>query len=159
MLTVERLREVLNYDPTTGLLAWRTRISIRVMPGKIAGHQNRYGYISLRIDGILYQAHVLAWFYMTGEWIPGGIDHRDLDGANNKWINLRRANRSQQEGNTRINKRNMVGLKGVGRNGKIGKYRARCKNIMLGWFDCPAAAHLAYIIAADKEFGEFARSR
>lgn len=31
------------------------------------------------------------------------------------------------------------------------------KRIYLGWFTCPAAAHFAYVIAADKAFGEFAR--
>ena len=41
------------------------------------------------------------------------------------------------------------------------KWMARIKvngvGIYLGLFDCPAAAHFAYIIEADKQFGEFAR--
>lgn len=38
----------------------------------------------------------------------------------------------------------------IGHNGKV---------LNLGNYDCPAAAHFAYIVAADKMRGEFARMR
>jgi hypothetical protein len=57
---------------------------------------------------------------------------------------------------------NTSGLKGVTLMKKRQKWRAQLGSVTgpayLGEFDCPAAAHFAYIIAADKKYGEFARS-
>jgi hypothetical protein len=84
-ITAERLREVLLYDPETGVFRWWVPTS-RKSPfrvGKIAGSYHRDGYREIRIDKRLYRAHRLAWLYMTDKWPDLEIDHIDQDGTNN----------------------------------------------------------------------------
>jgi hypothetical protein len=97
---------------------------------------------------------------MTGKWCSLVIDHRDGDPSNNRWANLRRATRSQNSANRRIPRNNPCGFKGVSRH--RGKWDATiCKKgrrHFLGSFLTPQAAHAAYVKAARKLFGEFART-
>lgn len=173
MLTHERVRHLLDYDPNTGIFTWKvTRNGISAgktsgaQVGRPAGSPDKNGYLVICLDGKKYWAARLAFFWMTGQWPRHDADHRNRNPSNNQWTNLRDATTSQNMQNKRIQKNNSVGLKGVGRH-KIkgiwtGKYRARIKtpdrHLHLGLFDCPAAANLAYVVAADIHFGEFARS-
>lgn len=54
-----------------------------------------HGYISIRVDGELYLAHRLAWFYVHGVWPSVWLDHEDRDKTNNRLKNLREATVSQ----------------------------------------------------------------
>lgn len=161
-LTAERLREVLHYDPETGVFTWLVKTSNRVHVGRVAGTSHKIGYRMIAIDGHLYYAHRLTWFYMTGKWPNAALDHGNLDKDDNRFANLREATMSQNLANTRARSDNTSGLKGVGWDERRGKWMARIttrgKRRHLGRFDCPAAAHLAYVVAAHKHFGEFARS-
>jgi HNH endonuclease/AP2 domain len=155
-----RLRELLHYDPGTGEFRWRKSLSGRIRAGGIAGGRTNDGYWRITMDGRHYQAHQLAWFYMTGKWCPLVIDHRDGNPSNNRWSNLRRATRSQSNANRRLHRSNTCGLKGVSR--RRGRWRARIyKNRRvhrLGDFSTPQAAHAAYAKAARRLHGEFART-
>ena len=108
MLTAERLREVLNYDPQSG--EFRRRVDRgrgrghRWKAGTIAGRKAQY--IHINIDYALYAAHRLAWLYMTGEWPSRGIDHIDRDKHNNAWSNLRLADKSQNAMNSKMRSTN-----------------------------------------------------
>lgn len=161
LLTAERLREVLDYDPETGLFVWKMKTADCVHVGSIAGGMDEKGYIRMRVDGRRYRAHRLAWLWMTGEWPSRGIDHRDTDRANNRWANLRVASSSQNIANSRLRSDNTSGFKGVSKF-KNGQWRAEVGTPSgrhyLGLFPCPAAAHLAYVVAAAKYHGEFARA-
>lgn len=88
------------------------------------------------------------------------VDHRDVNGLNNRRANLREASRSSNKANSRLSKRNTSGLKGVRRSGA--KWRAAIrkngKHISLGYFEDPNDAHQAYVEAAQTHFGEFARA-
>jgi DNA-directed RNA polymerase specialized sigma24 family protein len=75
-LTAARLRELLDYDPITGVFTWRSRPS-------------RYRFIE--IDGWTYKASRLAWLWMTGSWPKGQIDHANLKKDDDRWTNLREA--------------------------------------------------------------------
>ena len=76
MLTQERLKEVLHYDPETGIFMWLVAPNGRIRVGMEAGSSHD-GYIGIKVDRILYKAHRLAWFYMTGEWPANDVDHWD----------------------------------------------------------------------------------
>jgi hypothetical protein len=65
-LTAARLRELLHYDPETGVWKWQVVTSRRVHIGAIAGYQNNKGRHTIRVDGRRYAAHHLAFLYMTG---------------------------------------------------------------------------------------------
>lgn len=161
MITQSQLKEILHYDPETGQFTWRVATRGRIKAGGIAGSNNGSGYIRITVDNNQYFAHRLAWFWMTGSWPIGNIDHRDRDRANNAWGNLREATQSQNMANTTTQRTNSLGLKGVYLVSP-GRYRAQIrvqgKNHNLGRFDTPEEAHAAYVTAAKKYHGEFARA-
>lgn len=163
-LTAEHLRQIVHYDPDTGILTWRRappNSKKKAQIGDVAGWEAK-GRIVLTIDGRNYQAGPLIWLYMTGEWPIGLIDHKDNVGINNRWLNFREADRHQNAANSKRQSNNRSGLKGVSwsraANKWLGRINVHRKPIHLGVFDCKAAAHFAYIVAADTYFGEFARS-
>jgi hypothetical protein len=161
-VTRARLRALLHYDSRTGEFRWRKRVRPSIQPGDIAGTLDNRGYRRISINGRSYAAHHLAWFYMRGNWCSQVIDHRDLDPSNNRWTNLRRATRSQNNANRRIPRNNACGLKGVApdRSRWRGSIRKNGRRRHLGIFLTPQAAHAAYVKAARKLFGKFAgRSR
>ena len=162
-LTRARLRELLHYDSETGEFRWRKRPRNWARPSLSAGHsRSEEGYRCISIDRRLYRAHQLAWFYMMGRWCRPAIDHRDGDAGNNRWSNLRRATASQNNANRRRPRHNKSGHKGVSLCSKSGKWRATIsrngKITHLGRFETAQAAHAAYLAAARKLFGEFARA-
>lgn len=158
MLTQERLRALLDYDPETGIFRWREARS-GTKPG-VAGCPNKRGYLRICIDYKLYYSHRLAWFYVHGEW-PPEIDHRDLDKKNNRIGNLRVATRFQNNANVPKKRDNTSGLKGAYFDNRRGHWAAaikiRGRGKFLGYFPTKEAAHAAYARAAAIHHGEFAR--
>jgi hypothetical protein len=154
-LTRARLRKLLHYDRRTGEFRWLERVGNQFRPGKVAG------YVQIRVHNKTYLAHQLAWLYTTGRWGRPMIDHRDGNSRNNRWRNLRLATRSQNSANSRRSRQNTSGYKGVslvrrsGRRWRAVIYKKR--RIHLGTFATPQAAHAAYVAAARKLFGKFAR--
>ena len=67
MLTTNRLRRLLSYEPATGLFRWLVRPSNRVNIGDIAGTIDAAGYVVIKIAGQRYYANQLAVLYVTGE--------------------------------------------------------------------------------------------
>lgn len=165
-LTAEFLRQILIYDPETGLFIWRHRSDASAKwnsrwAGKPAGSLNGNGYLVIKIQNRAYGAHRLAWLYAKGEW-PDFVDHADMIRSNNILSNLRSCDMSQNKANMRKRADNTTGLKGVSFMKDRKKWRAQLGSVggpaYLGEFDCPAAAHFAYIIAADLKYGEFTRA-
>jgi hypothetical protein len=156
-MTPERLREVLEYSPDSGLFVWRVRLAKNVGPGQIAGCLRPDGYIGIRIDGVRYMAHRLAWFYMTGTWPKEQIDHKNCIKDDNRWVNLREANRSQNGANHgRLLSRNKSGLKGVSWSKASKRWRAQGRYQHLGWFATKEEAAAAYAAWAKENYGDFA---
>jgi hypothetical protein len=157
-LTCEYIRSRLDYDPTTGILTWRNGPRC----GKAAGHYNADGYVQIRLDGVLYQAHRLAWLHYHGSLPESGIDHRDLNGSNNAISNLREADQTHNLANTKIRSNNKSGFKGVHfyktRNKWVAVIKKRGTRTHLGYYDTPECAAQAYRDAAERLYGDYART-
>src|SRR4051812_35075520 len=99
-LSIEDLKQALDYDPETGWFIWkddgviRSSPNGRIYPGDRAGTAGEGRRQIKHIDRV-YRESRLAWAFMTGDWPPKGFDveHKDEDGTNNKWANLRLATR------------------------------------------------------------------
>lgn len=125
-LTQERLKQMLRYDPETGVFT-RIRANGTAKVGDVAGTRKPDGYRAISIDGRLYQANRLAWLYMTGDWPPELVDHRDRDPSNDRWANLRAATPSQNAGNSATKIRSISGVKGVHWNKAMRRWCAQVK--------------------------------
>lgn len=90
----------------------------------------------------------------------GAVDHINRITYDNRLANLRVCHQGDNAKNTKHQKNNTTGYKGVAFHKAAQRYRAfikvQRKQIHLGLFDCPVAAALAYDAAALKYFGEFA---
>ena len=88
------------------------------------------------------------------------VDHANMDTLDNRKINLRICNRSQNAVNTDKNKINLLGYKGISFDKRSNKYYSSIsvnkKRIHLGTFINPIDAARAYNAAAQKYHGEFA---
>ena len=166
MITRARLKELLHYDPITGRWTWIAPQSRRMKVGDEAGYQfrKRDGFRGsefrrINVGGRGYRSSHLAWFYMRGRWPRRQIDHKNTNGLDDSWSNLRLATQSQNCANKRCYKTNKFGFKGVHAHHK--KYRAMIqsegKRINLGDYDSPELAYAAYAAAAPVMHGDFAR--
>lgn len=163
-VTVERLRDLLNYDPETGVFTWRIgRKGRGCAAGAVAGRvRDHDGYCRLGIDGERYFAHQLAWLHVHGEWANSDLDHINGQPDDNRIANLRIATGSENLANARRPCHNTSGFKGVSWHRVAGKWRATIKKnrvpIHIGHFTSAEDAHAAYVAKAKELFGEFARA-
>lgn len=159
MLTQERLKELLHYDPDTGVFTWKVAAGRRVRVGSVAGYHDDKGYIRIGIDGRAYRAHRLAFLYMCGAFPPAEVDHIDHCESNNRWGNLRMATAAENQKNTVMRSKNTSGYKGVVWDKLGGNWRARAalngRLISLGSYPTAEAASAAYEDFARKHHGEF----
>ena len=158
-LTVIELKEVLDYDPDSGEFIWLNAPNNRyVKNGDIAGTLAD-GYIRIKIRGKKYAAHRLAWLYMTENWPSGEIDHINGIKYDNRYDNLRTANRSENRRNVSCYSGSPSGLKGVTK--WKGRWRARIsinkKQVWLGYYNDPIEAAKSYDRAAIRYHGEYAK--
>lgn len=161
-ITHERLLQVIDYDPDTGIFTWRAAPSATRRAGEVAGCINKHlKCILIGIDNHRYYGHHIAWFYVHGEWPEDEIDHRNSDRLDNRILNLRQADRSQNLANRRCGRLrgNAAGYKGVEKHRHRWAARIRMYGVrkFLGDFDTPEEAHAAYCKTAAEMHGEFAR--
>jgi len=116
-LTCEILKEHIHYDPNTGNFtrAKAVRGGKNCKVGDVAGGINGRGYWVIRILGKKYQAHRLAYLYMTGEWPKEEIDHRKRNKADNRWHMIRSSSRQLNNQNQGLRTDNSSGIRGVHR--------------------------------------------
>ncbi len=125
MLTAERLREVLHYDPDTGVFTWRVAPSRRMRAGSRAGTTTNTGYVHIRYDGGVYLGHRLAWFYVHGRWPSEQIDHVNGVRVDNRLTNLRECSSAENHQNLKLSPRNTSGHPGVYWNVKAKRWHAQ----------------------------------
>ena len=164
--TQERLKQIIDYDPETGIFTWKFRTDVSGgwnanFAGKPAGTRLETS-IVIFIDSEPYGAHRLAWVYVNGGSLERTtyVDHINCDCYDNRIANLRLATHGQNCTNSRL--RRGKGLpKGVSFQ-RNGKYRARIgvdKSVVyLGTYSTAEDAHSAYVAAAQATKGAFARA-
>lgn len=144
----------LHYDPSTGHFTRLIRTNNRHRAGGRADRQaGKYRVVSLL--GVSVLAHRLAYFYMTGEWPQHVLDHKDRNGQNNAWENIRPCTQAQNL----WNQPPRADLKGVSQDNRDGRWRAQItidgKQYAVGTFDSKEEAHAAWCEVSRKLRREF----
>lgn len=129
--TQEQLRELLDYDPDTGVLRWRERevhwFSRQAIcnnwnskhAGKRAGYTKtaydtgyQARYIKLPYNGDFLESRVI-WTWMTDEQPPAMIDHKNRVATDNRWENIQASDQDGNMHNMSKYKTNKSGVSGV----------------------------------------------
>jgi hypothetical protein len=154
MLTQSILKELLHYNPDTGIFTWKhrdqkwfktyrsfcsgnARYAEKVAGVSVLSREGKR-YIHIMALGKDYLAHRIAWVYISGEWPEDEIDHIDGNGENNKLINIRSVSRLENNKNKRLPSTNKSGVMGVHWHKRDQHWRAEIKvkqkTINLGGF-------------------------
>ena len=145
ILTQERLKELLSYNPETGVFVWVRRKK------NVAGHVRKDGYKQIQIGNTKFFSHRLAWLYMVGAFPLEQIDHINRARADNRFANLRAVTNSENLHNMGLKSTNKSGFKGVSYQTDAKKWRAdisiNSTNKYLGYFHTPEEASIAYLAA------------
>lgn len=142
MLTRKILKELVHYNPDTGLMTWRTST-----PHRTAGHEvgseftskcgKKYRHVMLK--NRMYLVHRLVFLYMVGEFPSKQVDHISGNGTDNRWENLREVSSTGNSRNRRMNHNNSSGCAGVIWYPRYDKWLVRIgmygKKVTLGYFD------------------------
>lgn len=138
-LSLERLKESLHYNPSTGLFVWKISPCNSIKIGDIAGYKRKDDYIVLRLDKKRYLAHRVAWFYVYGVFPDNCLDHINQNPSDNRIDNLREVTFLENCRNKRKGRRNSTGCLGVSYSKKNKKYQSSIrfnqKHIWLGYSD------------------------
>lgn len=152
-ITQAELKELLSYDPETGVFRWRCARG-KAKKGAIAGRvEAKNGYIQIGLFGYLYMAHRLAVLYMTGSYPKTQIDHKNGLVADNRWCNLRETERDCLDNaqNMKLFRTSTTGYAGVCFVKSIAKFSSRIcvegRRLFLGYFDTPEEAYAARLKA------------
>lgn len=151
-LTQKRLKEVLHYDPETGVFIWKVQTSRRINIGDVAGTVSvRDGYRRISVDGYIYLAHRLVFLYMEGYLPEYQIDHKFGIRDDNRRAVLNHATQSCNSQNTKIRSDNTSGFPGVcwdkARNLWKAELESRAGKSQLGRFSTILDAALARLTA------------
>lgn len=138
-LTQKRLKELLHYDPETGVFSNNINRSSRALKGLKTGTDNGRGYIKIKINKKMYYAHRLAWLYKYGYSPENEIDHINRNKSDNRLCNLRHVSRVCNSQNSSISIRNKTGVTGVSFHKKAKKWIVQVRNnnnsVYVGIFD------------------------
>lgn len=165
-ITQEIARELIDYNPDTGVTIWRERdikwfkngkktashcqkVWNSKFAGKIAFSAKAKGYFVGDILGVRMFAHRIVWLWWYGEWPKFEIDHIDGNPSNNEIKNLRDVPHIINGRNTRMHKNNTSGANCIEVCKRTGKFIAVCNKgvpsvkITLGRFDTLEEAKIA----------------
>lgn len=154
--SIAEIRQLLRYDPETGLLWWLPRPEALFKypgakrpsqsckrwnaryAGTKAGANDHNGYVLVKIHDRSYPAHRLIWAMVHGKW-PETIDHINGIPSDNRLTNLRDVSREINQRNQRRHKSNKSGRTGIFWSEQYGAWLASIKmrNVshVIGVFD------------------------
>ena len=150
-LSIDRLNELLDYDPVTGKLVWKRRARSEFSSDRICNSWNAkhagkealttpsdHGYLTGRVNGRPLRAHRVIWAMVHGYW-PDEVDHENGIKCDNRISNLRDVDSLTNSQNCSKRTDNTSGVTGVSFNKADRKWRAyisvRGKVRSLGFFD------------------------
>lgn len=112
ILTQERLRFLMDYDPDTG--RFTRKVKAKNQPaGTPVGTSGTRGYLQCSIDGKPYKLHRLAWLYVHGVWPSDQIDHINHNTSDNRLCNLREVSCAENHQNRARKTNSASGYLGV----------------------------------------------
>lgn len=159
-LTIDRLREVLELDPSTGTLFWKQKVAKKIVIGTEAGYVRPDGYKIVQIDKARILNHHAVFALTYGRWPASELDHVNRNPADNRPCNLREASRCENNYNRGKPKHNTSGIKGVfkQRKGKTWSARLTTNKVLkrVGGFETPQLAHEFLELWRSIAHGEFA---
>ena len=152
-LTQKVLKDLLHYDPDTGIFTWKfrhvdyfssegsykswnTKYANKIAGSKLYSDKNKTIYLKIGIFGKPYLAHRLSYLYIEGEFPSDEIDHNNGNGLNNKWYNLQKITHQNNQRNRSVNINNKTGIMGIRkhRNKFESSITVNSKYIYLGVF-------------------------
>jgi AP2 domain. len=160
-ITQARLKELLHYNPLTGIFTLLIA-SKRRRVGHTFGPKHPGSYVTIFLDGKIYKAHHLAWLYTHGRFPKVMLDHENRDKGDNAIKNLREATAQQNACNKRYRRKdNTTGFRGVSPSGKrwVAACTANGKAYHLGSYATPEEASAAYEKRSAELHGEFKYKR
>jgi hypothetical protein len=155
-ISVEILRDILDYDAESGALVWRMRSrryftserQMNAWNAKFAGKPalrsvHSAGYLHGSIFNRMFFAHRVCWALHEGQWPRQQIDHINGRRSDNRRSNLRDATPAENSRNMAKRRRNRSGVTGV-HAGQRGRWRAQItdkgRTVCLGEYDTLEAA-------------------
>jgi len=161
-LSIDVIREYLQYDMETGWFYWKKPSSDKSKVGSRAGRSRSVGgYRQLTLLWRTMYEHRLAWFYVHGEVpVDRPIDHINGNKWDNRISNLRLATPTENLANIRAKRDNVSGCKNVHwcttKSRWIAKVKRAGRSIHIGTFRQYDEAVTAAKEARIKTFGAFA---
>jgi hypothetical protein len=129
LLPIEAVRQLLDYEPDTGLLRWKPRGQPQwdaTYAGKEALTGRVDGYKRGKLLEVSVRAHRVVWAWVYGYW-PLNIDHINGDRTDNRLANLREVTVRQNAQNMKRYENNKSGYTGVIWMKRAERWRATIK--------------------------------
>ena len=150
------LREVLEYNPETGIFIWKFGNKRNTKANQIAGSIHPQGYRFIWLKDRNHRAHRLAWLYVYDVLPKLQIDHVNGIKDDNRIVNLRQATHAE-------NQQNKHSTKGYSWHKKRQAWESYIKingkKFTLGYFKKEEDAQLARINAKHEHHPFFTFSR
>ena len=139
ILTQKRLKELLHYDPDTGVFTWLVYRNVNARVGGRCGHvEDRTLYRWIYIDDAKHKSARLAFLYMKGRLPSAHMDHINHIRSDDRWCNLREVTQQENNKNKTMQTNNTSGVMGVHWKKAISKWGAKIvvnkKQIHIGYY-------------------------